>query len=51
MNKMSTQLTLAAAASTLALVALAIGSPVIERDAHGPASMVPAVAELPSLLR
>ena len=48
---MSNQLTLAAAASTLALVALAIGSPVIERDPRGASSMVPAVAELPSLLR
>lgn len=50
MTKMSTQLTLAAAASTLALVALAIGSPVIERDARGTSSMVPAVAEMPAPL-
>ena len=51
MPKMSSQLTFAAAASTLALVALAIGSPRIERDARGAASLVPAVAEMPALLR
>ncbi len=50
MPRMSSQLTLAAAASTLALVALAIGSPSIGRDAHGAASMVPAVAEMPAPL-
>ncbi len=50
MPKMSSQLTLAAAASTLALAAFALSSPSIGRDAHGAASMVPAVAEMPAPL-
>ena len=46
MPKMSSSLIVAAAASTLALAALAYHGPAIERDARGGASVGPLKAEL-----
>lgn len=60
MPRMSTQLTIAAAASTLALAALAINAPGHHAAAAGDGTVLPAVAEvaapwslpvLPALLR
>ena len=48
MPKMSATLIVSAAASTLAMTALALHAPAIERSAQGGASIVPAMAELPA---
>lgn len=48
MTKMSRKLILSAAASTLAMAALALSSPAVRHDANNGASPIPAVAELPA---
>lgn len=48
MTKMSRKLVLSAAASTLAMAALALSSPAVRHDATGGASPIPALAELPA---
>jgi hypothetical protein len=48
MRKMSSQLIVAATASTLAMAAFALTAPVVEHGSQSGASVVPAVAGLPA---